>query len=83
MTWINIPENWTGKEALSVVEFLDEFSAAIWKVHEPKMLEAFDERYKKNASENDEDENDHNPVDCPYDRFPDPIELDDGDDIPF
>ena len=82
MTWIDIPENWTGKEALCVVELLDEISAAIWTVHEPKMLDAWQERFAQ-TTETAVDDEDPIPVDCPYDRYPDPIPLDESDDIPF
>jgi hypothetical protein len=44
MTWINIPEDWTGDQALAVVEFLDELSAAIWSTHELKMLDAWHDK---------------------------------------
>jgi hypothetical protein len=47
MTWFNIPKDWTGKQALTLVEFLDELSAAIWNVHEIKMLDAWHKRYSK------------------------------------
>ena len=47
MTLINIPNHWTGKQALAVVEFLDEISAAVWTVHEINMLDAWHEKYSK------------------------------------
>ena len=55
MTWTNIPKNWTGDQALAVVEFLDEISAMIWFVHEIKMLDAWHERNSKSANSEEDD----------------------------
>ena len=41
--------HWTGKQALAVVEFLDEISAAVWTVHEINMLDAWHEKYAKES----------------------------------
>ena len=62
MTWINIPKEWNGNQALAVVEFLDELSAAIWKVHEAKMLDAWHER----ATAESEPDDDEMPPDAVY-----------------
>ena len=37
MRHVNIPTNWTGGEALSVVGFLDEVIRAVWRQHGRKM----------------------------------------------
>ena len=78
MTWINIPKNWTGDQALAVVEFLDEITAAIWNVHEPKMLDAWHERFDKNPEPDDYDQM---PPDAVYIGTQNPSNLD--DDFPF
>lgn len=57
MTWIDIPDKWTGDQALAVVEFLDEISAMIWSKHELKMLDAYHERYSKIAPDSEEADN--------------------------
>jgi len=37
---LNIPENLTGKEALTVHDFLVDIAEAIWKDYEDSMIEA-------------------------------------------
>lgn len=78
MTWINIPKNWTGDQALAVVEFLDEITAAVWNVHEIKMLDAWHEQNAANAVTDDDDEM---LADAIYDIDPNTTSID--DDIPF
>ncbi len=55
MTWTNIPKDWTGDQALAVVEFLDEINAMIWFVHETKMLDAWHERNSKFTNSEEDD----------------------------
>ncbi len=76
MTWINIPEDWTGNQAIAVVEFLDELSAAIWSTHELKMLDACHSDIALNAETDDE-----MPPDAVYVDTKNPSSLD--DDFPF
>jgi len=37
MKHCNIPNTWTGAEALAFVAFLDRLAAAIWRAHGPEM----------------------------------------------
>jgi hypothetical protein len=39
MKTVKIPENWTGKEALAVYDFLADVMEAIWERHDDQMLE--------------------------------------------
>ncbi len=77
MTWINIPEDWTGNQAIAVVEFLDELSAAIWSTHELKMLDAWHNRVEKPPDPDD----DEMPPDAIYVGSQNPSTQE--DDFPF
>ncbi len=39
MKTVQIPENWTAKEALAVYDFLADVMEAIWERHDDQMLE--------------------------------------------
>ena len=39
MKTVKIPENWTGKEALAVYDFLAEVMEAIWQCYDDQMVE--------------------------------------------
>ena len=39
MKTVDIPENWTGKEAIVVYDFLADIMEAIWERYEDKMVE--------------------------------------------
>lgn len=39
MKIVEIPDNWTGKEASGVYDFLADIMAAIWERYEDKMVE--------------------------------------------
>ena len=44
LTKVTIPLEWTGEHALTVVDFLDEISTAIWEVHDQKIVDAMNKR---------------------------------------
>jgi len=44
LTKVTIPPEWSGEQALAVIEFLDEISTAIWEVHDQKTLDAMTKR---------------------------------------
>ena len=37
---VYIPPEWTGKQALTIWEFIEEIATTIWEVHEKAILEA-------------------------------------------
>ncbi|RKZ63958.1 MAG: hypothetical protein DRR42_23790 [Gammaproteobacteria bacterium] len=39
MKTVKIPENWTGKEAIAVYDFLADVMEAIWERHNEQMVE--------------------------------------------
>lgn len=39
MKTVKIPENWTGKEAVAVYDFLADVMEAIWQRYDDQMLE--------------------------------------------
>ena len=78
MTWINFTKDWTGHQALAVVEFLDELSAAIWKIHEPKMLDAWHQRFESDNQSGQDEEMTPDPDDV-YTQNP----SSNNDDFPF
>ena len=39
-----IPDDWTGQQALAVVDLLDLISAAVWGAHEEAIIEAIHQR---------------------------------------
>ena len=39
MKTVKIPENWTGKEAVAVYDFLADVMEAIWERHDEQMVE--------------------------------------------
>jgi len=48
MKHCNIPNTWTGAEALAFVAFLDRLSAAIWRAHGPEMARClWRQRYRR------------------------------------
>ena len=62
-----IPKNWTGEQAHAVVELLDTINAAVWDVHEEKIIDAM---LKQNT------------VDIAPKRDGDPVADNPDDDIP-
>ncbi len=65
MKTVEIPENWTGKEAIVVYDFLADMMEAIWERYEDTMVEILMH----------EEDNPADLLDClePEDRFDDEI----------
>ena len=65
MKTVDIPENWTGKEAIVVYDFLADIMEAIWERYEDKMVEILMQ----------EEDNPADLLDClePEDRLDDEI----------
>ena len=65
MKTVEIPENWTGKEATAVYDFLADMMEAIWERYDDKMVELLMH----------EEDNPADLLDClePEDRFDDEI----------
>ena len=65
MKTVKIPENWTGKEATVVYDFLADMMEAIWERYDDKMVELLMH----------EEDNPADLLDClePEDRFDDEI----------
>lgn len=52
---VTIPPDWTGDQALAVVEFLDDISNAIWKIHEQKILDFMNKREREESGTDEKD----------------------------
>jgi len=53
MKTVKIPENWTGKEALAVYDFLADVMEAIWECHEDQMIEILCNEEEESADQID------------------------------
>ncbi|MCP4606073.1 MAG: hypothetical protein GY847_37110 [Proteobacteria bacterium] len=41
---VSIPKDWTGEQALAVIDIIDEISTAIWNLHDEKILKAINDQ---------------------------------------
>lgn len=48
-----LPTDWTGEQALAVVELLDELRERIWERYEQRLLDAYRDRYAPAPSTDD------------------------------
>lgn len=53
-----LPTDWTGEQALAVVELLDELRERIWERYEQRLLDAYRDRYAPAPTDDAEPFND-------------------------
>ena len=44
---INVPKNWSGKQAKAVIDFIEDIAQTIWDVHEIAILKEHENRNLK------------------------------------
>ena len=66
MKIVKIPENWTGKEATIVYDFLADMMEALWERYDDKMIELLMHEEDNPADLLDYLESDEDPDDIPF-----------------